>query len=60
MCGIAGTYGILPEGSLTNRLLATMRRRGPDDTGIYIGEDCCLLHARLAIIDPQRGKQPIF
>ena len=40
-------------------MLATMKRRGPDDRGIYEKGDCCLLHSRLAIIDPAGGRQPM-
>ena len=59
MCGIAGALGVRPEEKAVEGLLATMHRRGPDDRGVYWGEDCCLLHARLAIIDPKGGKQPM-
>lgn len=40
-------------------MIKTMRRRGPDDTGAYTSNTCCLLHSRLAIIDPSGGKQPM-
>ena len=41
------------------KMLATMLRRGPDDTGRYTGENCTLLHARLAVIDLAGGRQPM-
>ena len=40
-------------------MLATMSRRGPDGQGFFQSEGCTLLHSRLAIIDPQGGKQPM-
>ncbi len=36
-----------------------MRRRGPDDAGRYVKNDCALLHSRLAVIDIQNGSQPM-
>ena len=59
MCAIAGILGLDAEGPILGRMLETMRRRGPDDRGIYQNEDCTLLHARLAIIDPEKGRQPM-
>ena len=40
-------------------MLDTMRRRGPDAQGTYVHGDTALLHTRLAIIDPEGGKQPM-
>ena len=57
MCGIAGMVGMENRGS--DRMLATMARRGPDSQGIYSVPGCTLLHSRLAIIDPEGGKQPM-
>ncbi len=59
MCGIAGTVGLESNQTTIERMLATMRRRGPDAAGSFIHSNCCLLHSRLAIIDPQRGQQPM-
>lgn len=36
-----------------------MTRRGPDESGVWQGEGCTLLHSRLAIIDLAGGKQPM-
>ena len=60
MCGIAGLVGLRVEESALRRMLATMHRRGPDGNGIYKGKVCTLLHARLAIIDPDGGSQPMI
>ena len=57
MCGIAGMVGLEDRG--TDRMLATMARRGPDSQGIYSVPGCTLLHSRLAIIDPEGGRQPM-
>lgn len=59
MCAIAGILGLEIRESVLQKMLETMSRRGPDDRGIYQKEDCTLLHARLAIIDPEKGKQPM-
>lgn len=59
MCAIAGILGGKPNNSVLNSMLQTMKRRGPDDQGIYVCREICLLHSRLAIIDPLRGKQPM-
>jgi asparagine synthase (glutamine-hydrolysing) len=44
---------------IMEKMIATMIRRGPDDAGIYQQGPCCLLHTRLAVIDPDRGHQPM-
>ena len=59
MCAIAGMLGLPADPSILDKMLKTMERRGPDDNGIWQEEDCTLLHARLAIIDPQGGRQPM-
>ena len=57
MCGIAGMVG-LPN-IAQEKMLLTMGRRGPDGQGVYTNSMVTLLHSRLAIIDPQNGKQPM-
>ena len=59
MCAIAGIIGLEWDPFVAEQLLATMARRGPDEYGTYGWEDICLLHSRLAIIDPEGGKQPM-
>lgn len=59
MCGIAGALGLPMERSTVNAMLETMKRRGPDDRGVYQNGGCTLLHTRLAIIDIEGGKQPM-
>lgn len=59
MCAIAGLIGVELSGPERERLLETMARRGPDDRGVYAHGDCTLLHTRLAVIDPEGGRQPM-
>ncbi len=60
MCGIAGAVGLPCTEEAVHRMLATMVRRGPDDEGAFISPECTLLHRRLAVIDPEKGRQPMF
>ena len=56
MCGIAGMIGLPSDRNITDNMLASMKHRGPDGEGRYQSGDCCLLHVRLAIIDPDGGR----
>ena len=59
MCAIAGVIGLdLSDRNIQN-MLETMKRRGPDATDVYQKDECTLLHARLAVIDPEGGGQPM-
>ena len=63
MCGIAGIY--LREGVVDSAVLegmaATLRHRGPDDSGIYASGRLGLAHTRLSIIDlSDHGHQPML
>lgn len=59
MCAIAGIIGLEAEQKTVKKMMQTMLRRGPDGQGVMQNGACVLLHARLAIIDPQGGKQPM-
>lgn len=59
MCGIAGMIGLQFDEGVADAMLSTMKRRGPDAQGRFISDSCCLLHSRLAIIDPEGGQQPM-
>ena len=59
MCAIAGILGLTYNELAIQRMLRTMYRRGPDGNGVAMTAGCCLLHSRLAIIDPQGGQQPM-
>jgi len=63
MCGIAGwidyNRDLRSHGDIINKMTNTMIRRGPDDQGIYLEDNVCLMHRRLIVIDPENGKQPM-
>lgn len=60
MCAIAGLIGLPFDMDILESMQQTMSRRGPDDKGMYCEGDCALLHARLTIIDPEGGAQPML
>lgn len=60
MCGIAGLVGDIPSRTILERMQRTMRRRGPDQEGIWQGDSAALIHARLAVIDIEGGRQPMM
>lgn len=37
-----------------------IRHRGPDWSGVYCGGSAILAHERLAIVDPESGRQPLY
>jgi asparagine synthase (glutamine-hydrolysing) len=63
MCGIVGIYdlkaGHVPRLEEVQRMMAMIRHRGPDETGIYLDNTIALGHLRLSIIDLESGCQPI-
>jgi asparagine synthase (glutamine-hydrolysing) len=62
MCGIAGIINYHQkenQQTVLNPMLQAMKHRGPDATGLYLGNDAGLGHARLSIIDLSGGHQPI-
>ncbi|MBE7001999.1 MAG: asparagine synthase (glutamine-hydrolyzing) [Ruminococcaceae bacterium] len=59
MCAIAGILDLPFDSQILDKMLSTMLHRGPDGTGTYMEKQCCLLHSRLAIIDPEGGAQPM-
>jgi asparagine synthase (glutamine-hydrolysing) len=59
MCGLAGCFGIKDEKTI-NRMLDTLRHRGPDDQGIIAQENMVIGHRRLSIVDVDGGHQPIL
>ncbi len=62
MCGIVG---ILHRGGrqacpqLLSSMIALVRHRGPDAAEVLIDRNVGLAHARLSIIDPANGRQPM-
>lgn len=59
MCAIAGVIGMKIDHEISDQMINTMKRRGPDGQGLYIQDSVMLLHTRLAIIDPVGGTQPM-
>lgn len=66
MCGIVGIMGGGSSATEAKNRIKQMQQmlqhRGPDDEGIYIhpqNKPIYLGHSRLAIIDPEHGKQPM-
>jgi asparagine synthase (glutamine-hydrolysing) len=62
MCGIAGfiaPVGQQADPRVLERMLATLRHRGPDAVGAYVQGRAALGTARLRVIDLETGDQPI-
>src|SRR4051794_26977143 len=62
MCGIAGFASLTgghPAPGRLDRMIATLRHRGPDDHGLFTDGAAALAAARLSIIDVAGGHQPI-
>ncbi|MBC2714568.1 MAG: asparagine synthase (glutamine-hydrolyzing) [Desulfobacteraceae bacterium] len=63
MCGICGIYNYNKDAPVSediiNSMNNTMVHRGPDDSGLFIGQFIGLGHRRLSIIDIHSGKQPM-
>ncbi len=63
MCGIAGfinyTKSVSAQNEIRDTMLNSMLHRGPDANGVYVDERIQLMHARLSIMDVERGKQPM-
>lgn len=61
MCGIVGFVNSKAEKeTIIKEMSKKIEHRGPDGEGFYIDDDCTLAHRRLAIIDLNTGKQPIY
>ena len=62
MCGIAGFAQIGADresSTVLERMVSTIRHRGPDDFGYYSDSHVALGHRRLSIIDLSTGHQPM-
>ena len=62
MCGISGVLKLDATQVDTDQfgqMIASLRHRGPDASGIHVQGSVGLAHARLSIIDPQGGAQPM-
>ena len=59
VCAISGVIDLPWDEMIAEQMLETMHHRGPDQHGIFRDAEALLLHARLAIIDPDGGRQPM-
>lgn len=67
MCGFAGMFhfgrdfmNCEAETLLTvSRMRNVLLHRGPDARGIWVGNHAAFAHARLSVIDPEHGDQPM-
>jgi len=64
MCGIAGIFNFsatenAPSEQQLTAMLSAIRYRGPDESGIYLGNRIGLGNVRLSIIGLSSGQQPI-
>lgn len=64
MCGIVGVFDCKTDTELLRPRILGMskkiRHRGPDWSGIYSDGNIVIAHERLAIVDPQSGRQPLY
>ncbi len=64
MCGIVAVFNISNQSKELRQQVLNMskkvRHRGPDWSGIFCGDNAILAHERLAVVDPQSGKQPLI
>ncbi len=62
MCGISGFLyfdgrPVLQETAV--RMADAQKHRGPDESGVFVGQGLALSHRRLSIIDLSTGRQPL-
>ena len=58
MCSIAGE--VLPGGGVSgdkaHEVQDVLRRRGPDQKGMYLSDSAVLIHTRLCVVDIENGR----
>src|SRR5262245_17303626 len=62
MCGISGFMyfdGLGVKEGLIQAMSNIQKHRGPDSSGVYLGERVAFGHRRLSIIDLSSGQQPL-
>ncbi|WP_456271847.1 asparagine synthase (glutamine-hydrolyzing) [Bacillus sp. AK031] len=63
MCGITGWINfkkdLRGEEKTLNSMTATLSKRGPDDTNVWLDTHTAFGHKRLTVVDPVGGKQPM-
>jgi asparagine synthase (glutamine-hydrolysing) len=64
MCGITGILALggapLPANQVLQAMCGTLRHRGPDDLSLDSRDGVALGNTRLAVIDVEGGRQPLF
>lgn len=64
MCGIVCVFDLKNKVEVLRPQVLEMakkiRHRGPDWSGVYSDDRVFFAHERLAIVDPQSGRQPLF
>ncbi len=63
MCAITGIINFepaVPEEKIIREMTEAVIHRGPDDSGFFADESVQFGHRRLAVIDVDGGKQPMF
>lgn len=62
MCGIVGIFKIKQQTQELRqkalKMSQKLRHRGPDWSGIYVGDSAILAHERLSIVDPKAEGNP--
>ena len=62
MCGITGMIhleqDLRQQEALLRKMQETLRRRGPDQEGIFLSPRCAMAHTRLPGKDEEKGSQP--
>ncbi len=62
MCGIAGAVSFKNNYAgreVFDNMLLSLKRRGPDQDGIYSTNNATLVHTRLSVVDIENGIQPM-
>src|SRR5437870_13559963 len=63
MCGLSGIHSTRMNvdelSARVEKMKSALLHRGPDGEGTYADSKVVLRHRRLAIIDPEHGKQPM-
>src|SRR5262245_42161545 len=62
MCGISGFMyfdGASVQERLVHKMSDVLQHRGPDESGVLLGQGAALVHRRLSIIDLSSGQQPL-
>lgn len=59
MSGLFGIWGDNDEVTF-HTMMEEMRHRGPDASGRISGENFCIGHSRLAVMDPENGDRPLY